>query len=160
MPALLSVWEQYWTVPVILLNFVILVDVDQLDKYTVDPNTSQIAWGQHGVHLGTTGPRWTPCWPHEPCYLGCFQPKRLYIFGHPPILTHWRTMALTVLPTDQWPVHPHIILATHYYCFKVITISPGVGISIEKKNLLWHRLTFIIATPSMIRWHLDIETTL
>ena len=23
-------------------------------------------WG----HLGPTGPRWAPCWPHEPCYLG------------------------------------------------------------------------------------------
>ena len=20
--------------------------------------------------LGTTGPRWSPCWPHEPCYQG------------------------------------------------------------------------------------------
>ena len=25
--------------------------------------------GQHGAHLGPTGPRWAPCWPHEPCYL-------------------------------------------------------------------------------------------
>ena len=23
-------------------------------------------WG----HLGQTGPRWAPCWPHELCYLG------------------------------------------------------------------------------------------
>ena len=30
----------------------------------------QGSWGQHGAHLGPTGPRWTPCWPHEPCYLG------------------------------------------------------------------------------------------
>ena len=22
------------------------------------------------AHLGPTGPRWTPCWPHEPCDLG------------------------------------------------------------------------------------------
>ena len=27
-------------------------------------------WGQHGAHLGPTGPRWVPCWPHESCYLG------------------------------------------------------------------------------------------
>ena len=27
-------------------------------------------WGQHGAHLGPTGPRWTPCWPQELCYLG------------------------------------------------------------------------------------------
>ena len=24
---------------------------------------------QHGAHLGPTGPRWAPCWPHAPCYL-------------------------------------------------------------------------------------------
>ena len=30
----------------------------------------QGSWGQHGAHLGPTGPRWTPCWPHELCYLG------------------------------------------------------------------------------------------
>ena len=27
-------------------------------------------WGQHGAHLGPTGPRRAPCWPHETCYLG------------------------------------------------------------------------------------------
>ena len=27
-------------------------------------------WGQHVAHLGPTGPRWAPCWPHGPCYLG------------------------------------------------------------------------------------------
>ena len=30
----------------------------------------QGSWGQHGAHVGPTGPRWAPCWPHEPCYLG------------------------------------------------------------------------------------------
>ena len=24
----------------------------------------------HGAHLGPVGPRWAPCWPHEPCYKG------------------------------------------------------------------------------------------
>ena len=23
----------------------------------------QGSWGQHGAHLGPTGPRWAPCWP-------------------------------------------------------------------------------------------------
>ena len=27
-------------------------------------------WGQPGAHLGTTGPRWAPCWSQEPCHLG------------------------------------------------------------------------------------------
>ena len=31
--------------------------------------------GQHGAHLGPVGPRWAPCRPHEPCYLGCLTPK-------------------------------------------------------------------------------------
>ena len=30
----------------------------------------QGSWGQRGAHLGLTGPRWAPCWPHELCYLG------------------------------------------------------------------------------------------
>ena len=28
----------------------------------------QSSWGQHGAHLGPVGPRWAPCWPHEPWY--------------------------------------------------------------------------------------------
>ena len=31
---------------------------------------SKVHGGQHGAHLGPTGPRWAPCWPHELCYLG------------------------------------------------------------------------------------------
>ena len=34
----------------------------------------QSSWGQHGAHLGPVGPRWAPCWSHEPCYQGCQQP--------------------------------------------------------------------------------------
>ena len=30
----------------------------------------QGSWGQHGDHLGPVVPRWAPCWPHEPSYLG------------------------------------------------------------------------------------------
>ena len=30
----------------------------------------QGSWGQHGAHLGPTGPRWVPCWSHELCHLG------------------------------------------------------------------------------------------
>ena len=31
---------------------------------------SKVHGGQHGAHLGPVGPRWAPCWPHEPCYQG------------------------------------------------------------------------------------------
>ena len=27
-------------------------------------------WGKQGAHLGPAGPRWAPCWHHEPCYQG------------------------------------------------------------------------------------------
>ena len=33
------------------------------------PDT-KVHGGQHGAHLGPVGPRWAPCWPHEPCYQG------------------------------------------------------------------------------------------
>ena len=26
----------------------------------------------HGANMGPTGPRWVPCWSHEPCYLASF----------------------------------------------------------------------------------------
>ena len=35
------------------------------------PPRQQASQGQHGAHLGPVGPRWAPCWPHEPCYQGC-----------------------------------------------------------------------------------------
>ena len=35
----------------------------------------QGSWGQHGAHLGPVVPRWAPCWPHEPCYLGSYRPS-------------------------------------------------------------------------------------
>ena len=38
----------------------------------------QSSWGQHGTHLGPVGPRWSPCWPHEPCYQGCLIPGPLF----------------------------------------------------------------------------------
>ena len=45
--------------------------------------------GTAWVHLGPTAPRWVPCWPHDPCYLG-IKPLsvqnehggRRYIFKH------------------------------------------------------------------------------
>ena len=37
---------------------------------TIDIALIASSWGQHGAHLGPTGPRWDPRWPHELCYLG------------------------------------------------------------------------------------------
>ena len=34
-----------------------------------------------GAHLGPTGPRWAPCWPHDPCYLGDIMSDRIAYSG-------------------------------------------------------------------------------
>ena len=31
----------------------------------------------HGAHMRSTGPRWAPCWTHEPCYLGWY-PREMW----------------------------------------------------------------------------------
>ena len=31
---------------------------------------SKVHGANNGAHLGPVGPRWAPCWPHEPCYQG------------------------------------------------------------------------------------------
>ena len=37
---------------------------------TMKVPVSTVHGSQHGAHLGPAGPRWAPCWPREPCYLG------------------------------------------------------------------------------------------
>ena len=46
--------------------------VSEIPLTVIGSNLSreQSSWGQHGAHLGPTGPRWAPRWPHEPCYQG------------------------------------------------------------------------------------------
>ena len=34
--------------------------------------------GPTWAHLGPTGPRWAPCWPHELCYLGSYRYRTLF----------------------------------------------------------------------------------
>ena len=40
-----------------------------LERQSLYPD-NKVHGGQHGAHLGPVGPRWAPCWPHEPCYRG------------------------------------------------------------------------------------------
>ena len=35
--------------------------------------------------MGPTGPKWAPCWPHEPCYLGA-QPSREILIANDKLL--------------------------------------------------------------------------
>ena len=34
----------------------------------------------HGANMGPVGPRWAPCWPHEPCYYTCVDPIIMFVF--------------------------------------------------------------------------------
>ena len=40
----------------------------------------QGSWGHHKAHLGPVGPRWAPCWSHEPGYQGFISQFRILIF--------------------------------------------------------------------------------
>ena len=59
---------------------------------------SQIAklLGPHRAHLGPVGPRWTPCWPHEPCYQGhCASESTLMnICRHIPVIGNHRELQM------------------------------------------------------------------
>ena len=51
----------------------------------------------NGAHRGPVGPRWAPCWPHEPCYLGIYVPhnKRL-------ALSHISKILATIIDLVPW----------------------------------------------------------
>ena len=61
-------------------------------------------WGQHGTHLGLTGPRWAPCWPHELCSLGS---KRPYTFTRPQLSNCTGKKYLQPVDRQQlWNLYP------------------------------------------------------
>ena len=64
-------------------------DIAHIDAVHGETQLSLIArfMGPTWAHLGPTGPRWAPCWPHELCYLGwhcpfwCWAWKGTYNYG-------------------------------------------------------------------------------
>ena len=52
----------------------------------------------YGAHLRPTGPRWAPCWSHEPCYLGSFVKPSATM-----ALTMWNEMVLVF--QGEWYEH-------------------------------------------------------
>ena len=66
--------------------------------------------GQHGAHLGPTGPRWAPCWPHELCSLGCDisawnEPNTTNIYSAVWVLMTWcfsKAPVATVFGAHRW----------------------------------------------------------
>ena len=59
----------------------------------------------HGAHLGPVGPRWAPCWPHEPCYQGCVIPQ-IVALGAPRGLVWCQVWLRTV---------PHVVIVAPTY---------------------------------------------
>ena len=54
--------------------FLLMLAVNVISLYgTGALPREQSSWGQHGAHLCPVGPRWAPCWPHEPYYQGMMQ---------------------------------------------------------------------------------------
>ena len=59
-----------------------------LTSYTLELHLDDFAQDQHGTHLGPTGPRLAPYWPHELCYLGTLlTPRSFYIWIHKGFVT-------------------------------------------------------------------------
>ena len=75
------------------------------------------SWGQHGAHLGPVGPRWAPCWPHEPCYQG------------------WIDSGKTTYSTLEklWPI---------LYTFRTTLSNNYPGFGILSKNYLIYELIY------------------
>ena len=74
----------------------------------------QGSWGQHGAHLGPTGPRWAPCWPHEPCYLGWANLNDCHNTS--------KTMGFDVFDTWSNTVHNHLqIKPSHIMYLPLVT---------------------------------------
>ena len=49
--------------------WILTTDVSQSSSAAVDHSPDSKV---HVAHLGPVGPRWAPCWSHEPCYQGIY----------------------------------------------------------------------------------------
>ena len=90
--------------------------------FTFDPleylPRKQSSWGQHGAHLGSVGPRWAPCWPPEPCYLG---------WNHlTPCMLLKSLRSVKAISAIQTPIlwHQHILISMNP---KAVSASQGGG---------------------------------
>ena len=52
-----------WHCSIICIKLVITITFNH-------PQIARSVCPTYGVHLGSVGPRWAPCWPYEPCYQG------------------------------------------------------------------------------------------
>ena len=62
-----------------------------LEQCHEGPPWRQNSWAQNGAQLGPAGPRWAPCWSHEPCYLGSYHWEPIDKHNFVPLVRyHWQ----------------------------------------------------------------------
>ena len=112
--------------------------------------------GQHWAHLGPVGPKWAPCWPHEPCYQGMRQGTHAFTYAS----TEWKSpkhsfagmlygrfrinaSAIFWYILGRKVHHPHsfLCLRKHFRIFMkytIVVISNNMySNNVYSKSLLW-----------------------
>ena len=88
----------------------------------------QSTWGQHGAHLGPFGPRWAPCWPHEPCYQGssaaCWERN----------IPGWYDKYQSCWCLDSWWLHIYYIKSHGFALARTIMITPLLDTQTDRIN--------------------------
>ena len=93
----------------------------------------QSSWGQHGAQLGPVGPRWAPCWPHEPCYT-----MTSY-------LTYWSNFTCPAMVDAGWN-------STQHHCLKGECVIRLCSWQVETgKQGLWEQHGAYLG-PTWPRW--------
>ena len=117
------------------LNIIfIILDVLMFTKHVPGP------WV--GAHLGPTGPRWDPCWPHELCYLGLAeqQLKNTNI----PWYFHWfieRYQGRPKQPSFWWQHYQMCFLSEWKWLYISVMFVPNGAIdslSATVQVMTWH----------------------
>ena len=98
--------------------------------------------------MGSTGPRWAPCWPHEPCYQG-----RLLLYVSPPSINNPLESSWTVMDCCIVVRLPSVTLwSMHNLCTedttKVTKVSTDVSniakditiLDTSMDTFVWYRL--------------------
>ena len=70
---LTSECDRSFTCEVVVLRVIMYRNISTLIAKFMGPT-----WGPSGP----TGPKWAPCWPHEPCYLGSVYSNTFYLPNH------------------------------------------------------------------------------
>ena len=131
-----------------------------MKSFQYSPDSKE-SWGQHVAHLGPVGPRWAPCWPHDPCYQGAywnwFHWLRIYdksftctIILHNGATNHNSTLVQVMAPHRKQPT----TRAPSQYK----TIFPGMGIPLLKIRQSRDHLILNMGIPILVRQHLNINT--